>query len=59
MLRKNYKMVRFGGILVGFILLSSCAQIGTITGGNKDIVPPRIEKSTPLDGSVNVVTSQI
>lgn len=59
MLRKNYKMVRFGGVLIGFILLSSCAQIGTITGGAKDIVPPRIEKSMPLDGSVNVNTSQI
>jgi len=59
MVRKNYKMVRFGGLLVGFTLLSSCAQIGTITGGAKDITPPRIEKSTPLDGSVNVVTNQI
>ena len=59
MLRKNYKMVRFGGILVGFIMLSSCAQIGTITGGAKDIMPPRIEKSTPVDGSVNVITKQI
>ena len=51
-------MVRFGGLLVGF-LLSSCAQIGTITGGEKDMVPPRIEKSIPADGSVNVNTSQI
>ena len=59
MVRKDYKMVRIGGVLVGFLLLSSCAQIGTITGGVKDIVPPRIEKSTPLDGSVNVNTSQI
>ena len=59
MLRKNYKMVRFGGILVGFIMLSSCAQIGTITGGAKDIMPPCIEKSTPVDGSVNVITKQI
>tara|TARA_B100000767_G_scaffold273852_1_gene305203 strand:+ start:4067 stop:5626 length:1560 start_codon:yes stop_codon:yes gene_type:complete len=58
MVRKNYKMVRFGGLLVGF-LLSSCAQIGTITGGEKDMVPPRIEKSIPADGSVNVNTSQI
>ena len=52
-------MVRIGSLLVGFLVLSSCAQIGTITGGIKDIVPPSIEKSMPLDGSVNVNTDQI
>ena len=52
-------MVRFGVVLVGFLVLFSCAQIGTINGGAKDVSPPRIEKSTPIDGAVNVDIDQI
>ena len=52
-------MVRFGVVLVSFLVLFSWAQIGTINGGAKDISPPRIEKSAPVDGEVNVDTDQI
>ena len=32
------------------ILLSACAQVGSISGGPKDVTPPRIVSCTPNDG---------
>jgi len=33
-----------------FLVLSSCAQVGSITGGEKDSQPPRVKKSTVVNG---------
>ena len=52
-------MVRFGSLLISCLLIVSCAQIGTITGGAKDNAAPRILKSNPIDGALNVQTRQI
>lgn len=52
-------MVRFGSLLISCFLFTSCAQIGTITGGAKDNASPRILKSNPIDGALNVQTRQI
>ena len=52
-------MVRFGSLLISCLLIASCAQIGTITGGVKDNAAPRILKSNPIDGALNVQTRQI
>jgi hypothetical protein len=52
-------MVRFGSLLISCFLFASCAQIGTITGGAKDNASPRILKSNPIDGALNVQTRQI
>ena len=32
------------------IVLVSCAQVGTLSGGEKDITPPKLVKSTPKNG---------
>ncbi len=33
-----------------FLVLASCAQVGSITGGEKDTNPPRVKKSTVVNG---------
>ena len=52
-------MVRISSILIASAILLSCAQIGSITGGPKDIVAPYIVTSQPLDGQLNVTTNRI
>ena len=52
-------MVRISSILIASAILLSCAQIGSITGGPKDIVAPYIVTSQPLDGQLNVTTNLI
>jgi len=52
-------MVRFSYFIVLFSLVCSCAQIGSITGGSKDITPPQIVVCTPFDGQKNVSTDQM
>ena len=32
------------------VVLVSCAQVGTLSGGDKDITPPKLVKSTPKNG---------
>lgn len=41
--------------LIGFIslILSACAQVGTITGGPKDEIAPKIVKSSIKEGTTN------
>ncbi len=36
-----------------FLLTASCAQIGTLTGGEKDTEPPKVLKSTPKEQGRN------
>ena len=35
------------------LIIASCAKRGTITGGDKDIVPPKITFSSPKNLSTN------
>ena len=48
-------------IFIGLLLLTSCAQVGTVTGGDKDFFAPSPihEKCTPLNESVEFRGNQI
>src|SRR5690554_1327927 len=49
-------------IVLSFVLLlASCGQVGTITGGEKDVVSPRIivENVQPPIGSINISPQEI
>ena len=39
---------------IAFLGLSSCANTGTPTGGNKDEIPPRLLATLPADQSINI-----
>ena len=39
--------------------LVSCAQVGTITGGDKDVLPPEIKKKSIKDNAVNFTGKEI
>jgi hypothetical protein len=41
------------GVIVLIVFLSGCAQIGTLTGGDKDKEPPILVKSNPSEKSLN------
>ena len=41
------------------LILFSCAQIGTITGGQKDVVAPRIVKIQPENYQLNFYDKQL
>lgn len=45
----------FKHYLIGFslLLLSACAQVGTITGGPKDEIAPKVVKASIKDGTTN------
>lgn len=45
--------------LLSAILLSSCAQVGTISGGPQDEKAPEIKKMTPENKGTNVTTNEI
>ena len=41
------------------LLLSSCADISVLSGGNKDIISPQINKVSPLFGTTNFNSKEI
>lgn len=41
------------------LLLASCAKRGSITGGDKDVTPPKIVSSSPKNGSTNFNDKEI
>ena len=48
------RLAKYSVIILGLsTLLFSCAQLGTIDGGAKDITAPQIVQSTPHNGSTN------
>lgn len=56
----NNKVVsNFISIIVICIVLSTCANRGTISGGEKDLEPPRIIKETPENFSTNFTENEI
>jgi uncharacterized protein (DUF2141 family) len=46
-------MARYYFIILSVFLVTSCAQVGTISGGKKDIIAPQIKKSSLKDKTVN------
>ena len=48
-------------LIFGLLLLVSCAQVTTLSGGNKDSIAPKpiAEKTTPLAGSINFTGNSI
>ena len=46
-------MARYYFIILSVFLVTSCAQVGTISGGEKDIIAPQIKKSSLKDKTVN------
>ena len=46
-------MARYYFIILSIFLVTSCAQVGTISGGEKDIIAPQIKKSSLKDKTVN------
>lgn len=56
MFKAYYKLFLFVGILA---MLVNCANRGTPTGGEKDIVPPEITRSSPENYSTNFKGSEI
>lgn len=46
-------------LIIGSLLLVSCAQVGSITGGEKDVVPPQLVSATPPNGSLHFNSSVI
>lgn len=56
MFRAHYKLLFFVGILV---LLVNCANRGTPSGGEKDMVPPKILRSLPENYSTNFNATEV
>lgn len=50
-MRYSFYLLFFIGI--GLLLLSNCASISQPTGGPKDTIPPVLELSIPINGSLN------
>ena len=46
-------MARYYFIVLSVFLIASCAQVGTITGGEKDNVAPQIKKTSLKDKTLN------
>jgi len=53
---KKYIIVPFVIIL---LFIFSCAQPGTLTGGDKDTIPPRIKRSLPAENELNFSDDKI
>lgn len=53
------KIIKFIKILSLTIFLWQCARIGTPTGGDKDITPPKVLKITPPSGTTNFTGNRI
>ena len=53
------KIANLGFLVVVSMILSHCANRGTTTGGDKDVTPPVIIKSTPENFSINFDAQEI
>ena len=52
-------MLTFRYLIITILLTSACAQVGSISGGAKDVIAPRIEFCNPSDGQLNAVVEQM
>ena len=50
---------KFLGVLMLASILFSCARRGTPTGGDKDTIPPILEKAIPINKTVNFKEKRI
>jgi len=55
---RAYLLNIFSYVLLSF-LFNRCAQIGVLTGGDKDTAPPVLKMATPLNQSLNFQASNI
>ena len=46
-------MARFAPLIFAILLLASCAQVGSITGGAEDEIAPQIQKTNLVAGTTN------
>jgi uncharacterized protein (DUF2141 family) len=46
-------MARFAPLIFAILLLASCAQVGSITGGAEDEIAPQIQKTNLVSGTTN------
>ena len=46
-------MARFTPLIFAILLLASCAQVGSITGGAEDEIAPQIQKTNLVAGTTN------
>ncbi len=55
------RLARFTYIIFGVLILASCAQVGVLTGGEKDRQAPKPieEKVTPMNATVNMTAKQV
>lgn len=54
----SYVLIVFS-IIVIYSLLYSCAQVGSISGGNKDTIPPKIRYSVPAFLDTNFLDKEV
>ncbi len=45
--------------IIALLFLVSCAQVGSLTGGERDTTPPKLVKSTPKNGDILFKKTQI
>ena len=50
---------RFATFVFFVLFVISCASVGSPSGGPKDITPPRLEISSPIENALNVSQNRI
>ena len=49
----DYQVMKYTQYIIIIILLNACARVGRPTGGDKDVTPPKLLKSTPANETLN------
>ena len=44
---------------VVFLIFSQCAQVGLLSGGNRDLTPPKLKEAIPANKSSNFHEQEI
>jgi uncharacterized protein (DUF2141 family) len=57
-MKKTYPII-IASLILALLIFPDCAQVGTLTGGDKDTVPPVITESEPQIRSVNFEDDRI
>jgi uncharacterized protein (DUF2141 family) len=52
-------MARFAPLIFAILLLASCAQVGSITGGDEDEIAPQVQKTTLVSGTTNFTGNSV
>ncbi len=59
MLKRGKNIFKFSNWLICILIFSSCAQVVPITGGKKDITPPKVVKYIPDSAAINFKAKKI